>query len=221
MERKASFAEGEYYHLYNRGVDKRTIFSTEGDYRRFLMLLYLANSTEDTRISNVLRVSRYTDAFHLERGDPLVAIGAFCLMPNHFHLLVTPLVEGGISKLMLKLQTGYSMYFNTKNERSGSLFQGPFRSTHADSDKYLQYLYSYIHLNPAKLQDPKWKENVGSKKTLMGFVESYPYSSLGAYLHNSHTITEPGKFPDYFSAKEDVLSHIAEWLHLEDPSEQG
>lgn len=186
------------------------------------MLLYLANSMQDIRISNVLRITKYEDVFSLDRGEPLVAIGAFCLMPNHFHILATPLVENGISQFMLKLQTGYSMYFNTRNERSGSLFQGPFRSTHADNDRYLQYLYSYIHLNPAKLQDPKWKEKVGSQDALMKFVESYPYSSYGAYLNGSHTITDPEKFPDYFSDKDYVRSHISDWLQNDEhPSEQG
>ena len=221
MERKTSFTEGEFYHLYNRGVDKRIIFPSTNDYRRFLILLYLANSTEDIRISNVLRVTKYVDIFNLDREKPLVAIGAFCLMPNHFHILATPLVKDGISKFMLKLQTGYSMYFNTKNERSGSLFQGPFRSIHADNDRYLQYLYSYIHLNPAKLHDPEWKERISSKSVLMKFVESYPYSSYGAYLNNSHTITDPGEFPDYFSAKDEVQSHISDWLQIEDQIEQG
>ncbi len=216
MERKVSFVEGEYYHLYNRGVDKRIIFSSRGDYRRFLMLLYLANSDQDVRIGNVLKSNSYEDVFTQDRGEPLVAIGAYCLMPNHFHILVTPLVENGVSQFMLKLQTGYSMYFNTRNERTGSLFQGPFRSTYVDNDRYLQYLYSYIHLNPAKLQDLQWKKRVGTKNTLMKFVESYPYSSYGAYLNNSHTITDPTKFPDYFSSKEEVMSHIADWLSLDD-----
>jgi putative transposase len=219
MERKVSFVDGEFYHLYNRGVDKRTIFSSASDYRRFLVLLYLANSTQDTRISNVLRTTTYEDVFNLDRDKPLVAIGAFCLMPNHFHILATPLIENGISQFMLKLQTGYSMYFNTKNDRSGSLFQGPFRSTHADNDRYLHYLYSYIHLNPAKLRDPQWRERVGSKPELVKFVESYPYSSYSAYLKNHHTITGPEKFPEYFSTKDEIREHISDWLRLGD--EQG
>lgn len=216
MERAVSFVEGEYYHLYNRGVDKRVIFPSSSDYRRFLMLLYLTNSKEDVRIGNVLKGAKYEDVFLRERGEPLVAVGAYCLMPNHFHLLVTPLVESGVSRYMLKLQTGYAMYFNTKNERSGSLFQGPFRSTHADSDRYLQYLYSYIHLNPAKLRDPHWKERVHSRNDLIKFVERYPYSSYSAYLNTTHTITDPTIFPDYFSSKDEVISHIADWLVFED-----
>ena len=184
------------------------------------MLLYLANSTQDTRIGNVLRITKYADVFNLDRDEPLVAIGAFCLMQNHFHILATPLIENGISTFMLKLQIGYSMYFN-KNERNGSLFQGPFRSTHANNDQYLQYLYSYIHLNPLKLHDSQWKEKVGSKKTSMKFVESYPYSSYDAYFNNSHTITDPKKFPDYFSARDEVTSHIFDWLQMKDSYEQG
>lgn len=207
-----SFTEGEHYHLYNRGVDKRIIFSSATDYRRFLILLYLANSEHDIRIGNIPKSTRYEDFFVRERGEPLVAIGAYCLMPNHFHLLVTPLIKDGISRYMLKLQTGYAMYFNTKNERSGSLFQGPFRSTHVDDDRYLQYLYSYIHLNPAKLRDPQWKENVRSRNELLKFVECYPYSSYSAYLNTTHIITNPTMFPDYFSSRDDVVSHIADWL---------
>lgn len=212
MERKVQFVENEYYHLYNRGVDKRTIFLSLADYRRFLMLLYLANSDQDIRISNVLKATRYEGVFSRDRGEPLIAIGAFCLMPNHFHILATPLIKDGISKFMLKLQTGYSMYFNTKNERSGSLFQGPFKSIHADNDRYLEYLFSYIHLNPAKLKEPKWKERIRSKGGLMKYVETYPYSSYSAYLNDSHSITDPTKFPDYFSSKDEVASHITDWL---------
>lgn len=180
------------------------------------MLLYLANSEEDIRIGNILKGTRYEDIFVRERGEPLVAIGAYCLMPNHFHLLVIPLAKNGISRYMLKLQTGYAMYFNIKNERSGSLFQGPFRSIHVDDDQYLQYLYSYIHLNPAKLRDPQWKECVRSKNELMKFVENYPYSSYSAYLNATHTITDPAMFPDYFSSRDDIISHIADWLASEE-----
>src|SRR3989344_2705023 len=195
MERKVNFVENEYYHLYNRGVEKRTIFSSSNDYRRFLALLYLTNSQKSVHMANTLKVMRYSEVFTLERGSPLVAIGAYCLMPNHFHILATPVVKNGLTKFMLKLQTGYSMYFNIKNDRSGSLFQGPFKSEHATGDAYLKYLFSYIHLNPAKLKDPCWKETFRSTRApLKKFVEDYPYSSLGAYISNKHLITNPDKF---------------------------
>ncbi len=213
MERKISFVGGEYYHLYNRGVEKRTIFTSADDYCRFMMLLYLANSDTNVHMSNVLKHTMYEDIFVRERGKPKIAIGAFCLMPNHFHILATPLSKNGLSSFMLTLQTAYSMYFNTKNERAGSLFQGPFRAEHAADDAYLKYLYSYIHLNPAKLVDSNWKEHIGSHpKKLRAYVESYPYSSLREYLSGAHAITDPAQFPDYFSSKEVLFAHLSDWL---------
>jgi putative transposase len=213
MERKVAFVRGEYYHVYNRGVDKRKIFDSEADYRRFVLLLYLANSTKSVRIADILKTQTYEEILTLEKGNQLVAIGAYCLMPNHFHILATPLVEGGISKFMLKLQTGYSMYFNTKNNRNGSLFQGPFKSQHADSNPYLKYLFSYIHLNPAKLKSPDWKERLKTQnKLLMDFVGKYRYSSLPAYLTKEHVVTNPGAFPEYLSSKEDIEIHLTDWL---------
>jgi len=213
MLRDVPFVEKEFYHLYNRGVDKRKIFDSSKDYQRFLILLYLCNSDLDVRVADILKSLAFEEVFIRERGSPLIAIGAFCLMPNHFHILATPLVENGLSKFMLKLQTGYSMYFNTKNDRDGSLFQGPFKSEHAGDDRYLKYLFSYIHLNPAKLKDPNWKEKIVTKRgALKKFVEVYSYSSLQEYLSDEHVITAPESFPKYFSSKKEVEEHITDWL---------
>jgi putative transposase len=213
MQRKTNFAAGEFYHIYNRGVDKRTIFSSRRNYERFMLLLHLSNSEEIVRLDNLLKTYSYEELIARPRKAPLVAIGAFCLMPNHFHLLVTPLSDTGITKFMLKLQTGYSMYFNKLNERSGSLFQGPFKSEHADDDTYLKYLFSYIHLNPAKLHDPHWRENgCGQSKIIQEFVEGYPYSSIKEYLRSERLITDPSHFPDYFASSEDLSTHITDWL---------
>src|SRR3989339_783003 len=150
MERKEKFIQDEFYHIFNRGVEKRTIFQNTSDYKRFMALLYLANSNQTVEFRNNSYGNSFNEIFKQDRGEQLVAIGAYCLMPNHFHLLLTPLVNGGISKFMLKLQTGYSMYFNKKNERVGALFQGVFKSQYINEDKYLRYIYAYIHLNPAK-----------------------------------------------------------------------
>ncbi|MBX4191954.1 transposase [Candidatus Parcubacteria bacterium] len=212
MERKVPFLEGEYYHLYNRGVEKRTIFSSSSDYKRFTMLLYLANSDSDVRLDNILKSHKYEEVFSYDRGNALVAIGAFCLMPNHFHLLVTPLKPQGLSKFMLKLQTGYSMYFNTRYERSGSLFQGPFKSEHVENDRYLKYLYSYIHLNPAKLKVPHWQSHSTTKKSTIEFVETYPYSSYREYLSKAPIITDPVPFPKYFNSTKEIRAHITDWM---------
>lgn len=221
MERKVSFVEGEYYHLYNRGVDKRIIFSNDSDCNRFVLLLHVLNTGKNLKIRDLLRENSFDQLLKINNDDPLVAIGAYCLMPNHFHLLVTPVVEGGISKFMLKLQTSYSMYFNAKNDRTGALFQGPFKSQHIDSDEYLKYIYSYIHLNPAKLKDKNWKE-CGPKDfdSLKEFIFNYKYSSIGEYAKRDFVIVNPAPFPgynkDYKSEKEYFDNMIDEWLNYKE-----
>ena len=83
----------------------------------------------------------------IDRGETLVDIGIYCLVPNHFHLLIKEKTENGISEFVKKVATGYSMYFNKKYERTGSLFEGPFKAKRIDTDEYLKYIFSYIHLN--------------------------------------------------------------------------
>ena len=141
--RKQSFAVDEYYHLYNRGTEKRKIFLDKNDYDYFLFLMYICNTIKSIKL-------RDTDE-NFDREETIVDIGAFCLIPNHFHILVREKIEGGISKYMLKLMTGYSMYFNKKKGRTGNLFQGKFKSEYIGNDNYLKYLFAYIHLNPVTL----------------------------------------------------------------------
>lgn len=196
MERKTQFERGEFYHIYNRGVEKRIIFQNVFDYKRFMALLYLANSDQTIQFRNSFSRISLDEVFQQNRGKQLVAIGAYCLMPNHFHLLITPLIDGGVSKFMLKLQTGYSMYFNIKNDRAGSLFQGIFKSQHVDDDIYLRYLYAYIHLNPAKIKDSNWK--IRPKiflEQIKKFITEYPYSSLKEYFSSDYKIVNPLLFP--------------------------
>lgn len=119
--------------------------------------------------------------------EKLTAIGAFCLMPNHFHLLLQEIKEGGISTFMQKIGTAYTMYFNIKYERTGGLFIGPFRSKHIADDVYLQRVIQYIHCNPAEIFEPQWKEGVvNHMATLEKRLQEYPYASLGAYSDNEH-----------------------------------
>src|SRR3989344_7978889 len=133
MLRKISFAPEEFYHLYNRGVDKRNIFTCVNDYNRFVTLLYLCNNTKPTSIEHELRSGRvFTELLNTERGKLLVDIGAYCLMPNHFHILIREKDNNGISTFMKKLSTAYSMYFNNKYKRSGALFEGRFKAQHAN-----------------------------------------------------------------------------------------
>src|SRR6266853_650766 len=119
MTRPIEFSLGEYYHVYNRGSDKRRVFLSPRDYDRFVALLYMCNSPEPVHIS--LQGKSLSDLLKIKHKKRLVDIGVYCMMPNHFHLLLRERVENGISQFMHKLATGYTMYFNKKNNRSGSL----------------------------------------------------------------------------------------------------
>ncbi len=213
--RKTQFAIGEYYHIYNRGVDKRIVFTREADYQRFLAYLFLLNDTENKRIEYIFRSGK--SVWEAKPRKLLVAIGAYCLMPNHFHLYLTPLVEDGISKFMQRVQTAYTMYFNKKYNRSGALLQGTFKAEHVAKDEYAKYLFSYIHLNPAKLKDKRWKEK-GAKELrgLKKYLEEYPYSSLHEYIQKDHQITSPKEFPDYFASVKELDEHVSFWLEIKD-----
>ncbi len=163
MLRKDPFIVGQYYHLYNRGIDKRIIFKTKSDYERFIMLLYLANSQKSFRLDDLLNKQQETinEILVLDRDEPLISIGAWCLMTNHFHLIVRQEVDGGITKFMKKLGVGYSMYFNIKYKRKGSLFGGLFKSKLiGNNDNYMRQLFAYIHLNPLEIGFPDWKDKI-------------------------------------------------------------
>lgn len=201
MGTRTPLAPKELYHLYNRGTEKRKIFDSRADYERFLALLYLSNSIEPVHINNQrYRGSTLVERLELERGEQLVSIAAYCLMPNHFHLLVQEHEEGGISKFMQKLVTGYTMYYNTKNERTGALFQGKFKSEHAGDDRYLKYLLAYIHLNPSKFSKP----------------EQYIYSSYADFAGEKRLqgkILDIKVLPDYFPSSKDFKKEMQQWLH--------
>ena len=214
MQRTISFAEGEYYHVYNRGTEKRNIFMEARDYARFTKLLFIANGTKPF----VFREIKNKTLSEVDRDEQLVAIGAYCLMPNHFHILMKEMSEGGVSKFMEKLGTGYSMYFNKKYKRTGVLYQGSFKAEHVDNDEYLKYLYSYIHLNPVKLIDPTWKEvGIRDAEKTRAYLENYHSSSYLDYLgvdREEKLILSKGKFPEYFDKPKDFKEYISDWLEF-------
>ena len=216
MQRKFTFSEGEYYHVYNRGIEKRKIFLHDKDHKRFTKLLYVANGKRPF----VFRDIENKALNEIDRGKPIVAIGAYVLMPNHFHILIKEIIEGGISMFMEKLLTGYSSYFNKRNERTGSLFQGPYQAQHANRDEYLKYLFAYIHLNPVKLIEPKWKENgILNRIKAKAFLDQYQYSSYQDYIQvvrQENAILSVKEFPDYFSKDNEFESFLEDWLMFKD-----
>lgn len=211
--RKISFAANEYYHLYNRGNSKQKIFHDKEDYFRFMSLLYACNSKNNFKVSNL---NKNETPYDFERGENIISIGAYCLMPNHFHILIKEIDNGGISKFMQKLSTAYSMYYNKKYKRTGGLFEGKFKSQHANNDRYLKYLFSYIHLNPVKIINNKWKEKgIENKSEVLEHLKHYEYSSYLDYLEIyriQDIILNKKSFPEYFLSKHVFLKEIFTWL---------
>ncbi|MDO8566512.1 MAG: transposase [Candidatus Moranbacteria bacterium] len=158
--RKIPFAIGEYYHIYNRGTDKRIIFSEEADVDRFLQSIEEFNTPDPigsiyehsflkTKTKN--KTNKASPQSSLGSPTPkegrLVNFVAYCVNPNHYHFILQPVLNKGVEKFMQRLGTGYTNYFNTKYERTGALFQGRFKSVHIDSNEYLLHVSAYVNLN--------------------------------------------------------------------------
>ncbi|MEK7227519.1 MAG: transposase [Patescibacteria group bacterium] len=219
--RKTPFVSGEYYHIYNRGNSKQKIYHDIEDYYRFRALLYTCNSENNFRMSSVIENAN-KNPYLWDRGEQLVSIGAYCLMPNHFHILITENKKGGISLFMQKLLTAYVMYYNHKYERAGGLFEGKFRSEYLGLDQYLKYIFSYIHLNPIKLIQTDWKE-VGIKNVeeALTYLDNYEHSSYPDFKgieRKENIILNRKAYPNYFSSIKNFEKEILDWMNYSDLS---
>lgn len=212
MNRKFKFSIGEFYHIYNRGNNKSIIFLDEKDNKRFQKLLYVCNGKKPV----VFKLIQGLTLDKIDRGETLVDIGAYCPMPNHFHLLVKEKIEGGTSLFLGKLSTAYSMYFNKKYERTGAIFEGTFQAKHIQKDEYLQYLFAYIHLNPIKIIDPEWKDKgIADMKKAKEYLMNYKYSSYLDYIGVSReesVILNKSAFPEYFEDFKEFEKFVDGWL---------
>ncbi|OHA70691.1 MAG: hypothetical protein A3D64_01055 [Candidatus Wildermuthbacteria bacterium RIFCSPHIGHO2_02_FULL_49_9] len=200
MKRKFPFAVGSIHHIYNRGVAKCKICIDDVDYWRFLQGLCLFNDTKsanhilwqlerDRGALNLKVLKKYIVDPANERSK-LVRILAYCVMDNHYHLLVEEIREGGITKFMQKLGVGYVNYFNKKHERVGSLFQNKFQNVPVESEQHLMYLLVYINvLNPAQYLEPHWKDGgIKNPKAILAYVENYLWSTHQEYLGKRNSI---------------------------------
>ena len=151
--RKVLLVKGEYYHIFGRGVDKRTIFMDANDFGRFLRGMEEFNTLEpigsifENSFRSREQLGHGVSKLGLRRKGKLVEFVCYCLNPNHYHFLLKQIADKGIEKFMHRLCMGYAKYFNLKHERSGSLFQGPFKAVHIDSNEYLLYVSAYVNLN--------------------------------------------------------------------------
>lgn len=155
------------------------------DHLRFIHDLYEFNDQERIE-STHHKFHSYNTGDTRPPGEPkklLVDILAFCLMPNHYHLMLIPKVENGISKFIHKLNMGYAKYFNQKHERVGVLFQGKSKKILITDEAHFLHLPFYIHFNPLDLSYPEWRENkISSPAKALDFLKSYRWSSHLDYL---------------------------------------
>ncbi|OGE37299.1 hypothetical protein A3D79_02940 [Candidatus Daviesbacteria bacterium RIFCSPHIGHO2_02_FULL_39_8] len=143
--RTIPFANGEYYHLYNRGINKQQTFSDQRDYVRFIQtFLYYQIGNPKPKYSTYKPNGIYT----IDPTKKIVEVIAYCLMPNHFHLLVKQLQDGGISEFIRKFINSYTKYRNIKHRILGPTFQALFKAVRIETDEQLLHVSRYIHLNP-------------------------------------------------------------------------
>jgi putative transposase len=215
---------GEIYHVVLRAIENLKLFRNEKDYLRMIHDLFEFNDenpvlwdyrkyyNQHEKRSRAIRERR-------KKRDTLVEILAFCLMPNHIHLLLRQNKDEGISKFMRKLGAGYGLYYNQKYKRNGHLFQGRYKIVHIKDDEQLKIIFVYIHSNPVSLIIPKWKEK-GLNKTkiqeVLKFLENYRWSSYPDYLgkKNFPSLTNRDFLFQTIGDSEDFRKLIKDWLQF-------
>jgi putative transposase len=185
----------EFFHILNRGVEKRDIVLDDGDRMRFIRSMFILNDT-NTAPNAITQKGRRED--QTKRRSLLVKIHAFCLMPNHYHMLVSPIGdnEENLSKFMQKFNMAHAKFFNEKYERTGVLWQGVFKKIHIQRDSHFLHIPYYIHLNPLDLYMPEWREGkIKNTKKALECLREYRWSSHLDYIGKQN-------FPSIISREE-------------------
>lgn len=186
------FVNEQIYHVYNRGSEKRKIFETSRDYQRFIKTLrYYQLEGPKPRLSYFFRKSLFKPNF----SKKITEIIAYCLMPNHFHLLVKQLKDGGITELVSKLSNSYTKYYNTKYNRVGPLFQGEFKAVLIESDEQLIHVSRYIHLNPVA-------------SFLVKDLDKYDWSSYKEYLDQNDGLCTKDQIRGFFKSLQEYKNFV-------------
>lgn len=200
------FVTNNYYHVYNRGVEKRNIFIGRRDYQQFLLTMdYYRKKPLPAKLSDFKR--GIESPKKIDSQIDLIQFFSYCLMPNHFHFLLKQNAEGGITDFLRKFANSYTRYFNTKYDRIGPLFQGTFKAKLIENDEYLLQVSKYIHRNPLKLSN--------------GGLYSYPYSSYKYYLsEEKHHFCDTDFISAYFSKSNPNLGYqsFVEETEVENPA---
>ncbi len=230
--RKTEFTNDEIYHIVARRAGDKLLFTDNSDYYRGIFSIYEFNTTAPVEIwfrrRALLSKKRNFNRVDFNVGDPvshtftdkrdkLVEILSFSFMPNHIHLLLRQLKDGGISKFMNKLGAGYPAYFKKKHnlKEKGYFFQGRFASVHIKNDSQLIAAFVYIHTNPLALIEPRWKEGVVvDPQKAIRFLEDYRWSSYQDYLgqKNFPSLTERNFLLETLGGEAKIKELISDWI---------
>ena len=220
--RNLQFQTGSYYHIYNRGTDKRDIFMDENDFIRFIRSMGEFNVKKQIGSLHLLTKLRKSEKplsgfrSHLEAyNNNLVDIVCYSLLPNHFHFLLKQKLDDGIPRFLHKLSMGYAHYFNFKYNRSGSLFQGTYKATQVKTDEYILYLSAYINGNSeihkiAKAKNYKWcsyPDYLGKRKGVLCQKNAIlkDFKNIGEYKNLVGTIIKESQ-----QRKSDIKKYLLE-----------
>jgi putative transposase len=221
--RKDQLATGKLYHVILRGLDDNLIFKDINDYYRGIFSIYEFNNARPVEIRKRRKARRKEKKkaiknplfAAIDKRDKLVDILSFCFMPNHIHLLVKQLKDGGITKFMAKVGTGYGRYFNSKYKRKGYVFQNRFHSVYIEDDNQLRVIFNYIHANPISLIEPGWKEKGISKPgEVSNFLKEYKWSSYMDYIgeNNFPSVTERNFILEFIGSTKGCEEVIKDWV---------
>jgi putative transposase len=205
-KRTIVFTNEHWYHVFNRGIEGRPIFLTKRDYTRFYLTLQYYQYTDiPLRYSYFIQLTPEVQErvmLSIMEKPKRITISAYCCMPNHFHLLIRQNSDEGISRYISDTSNSYSKYFNTKNRRIGTLFQGIFKAVHIEGDEQMLHVSRYIHINPyvSSLCD-------------FASVFQYPWSSLGNYIYNKQdALVDTTEIFGYFTKDESYKTFVEDQM---------
>jgi len=227
--RKEQFETDKFYHIIVRAIDNNLLFKDIEDYFRGFFGIYEFNNSlpvvmrdrraERKRLNEAIAEGTIDPVSvaikESARRDKFVEVVAICLMPNHMHLLVHQIKDGGITKFMHKLNLGIGSYFNTKYHRKGPVFLGRFLAIPVLSDEQLKVTFVYIHTNPVALIEPGWKEKgIADSQKAIEFIENYKWSSYMDFLgkKNFPSVTERDFLLEIMGGLDGCRKCVNDWI---------
>lgn len=207
-----------FYHTYNRGVEKRKLFLEKSDYARAIHDLYEFNDRKAV-LNAVRRIDGFpTPIIEKDQREKLVDIGVWCLMPNHYHLFSCPVEDNGLPVFHKKFGGGFANFFNTKYKRNGALFQGRYKKVQVSNDTQALQLVCYIHSNPLDLWKPNWKEkglvSLEIQNALKFLEKDYRWSSHLDWwgIKNFPSLIDADFIHRFFKSPEEYREFFVNWL---------